>query len=632
MVGVNPIWGLFIVIFLFFPMTYSEDEVVKQALVRFMDKLAQGNPQRDAKYLSWNLSSDPCNGNWYGVSCLEGNVNTIVVDDSSLRGTLDASSLCMAKSLQSLSLKKNNLHGLIPEDIGTCKSLNHLYLSENNFSGDLPISLAELGNLERLNIASNNFSGELYNVIHVSGLISFLAENNKFTGEIPDFNFSKLLEFNVSNNNLEGPLPDFRGGFQVDSFSGNPNLCGTPLPKACPPTPPPHAKKDIKSFIDGLAIYSGYVILGVMVLFFFAFKLVRKLKTKEEALIVEMKEVAEETSGERPREISSETRSSIGMKSEYSMSSLESGMNTSTLVVFSNPASKELQLEDLLKAPAELIGRGKKGSLYKVMLDNGFFLAVKRIKDWGIPKQDFGKRMAKIGQVKHPYVLPPVAYYCSRDEKLLAYEYMENGNLFKMLCGSPSGQSFDWGSRLNVAAKIADALAYMHEELCGSGIAHGNLKSSNILFGKNMDPYISEYGLMVSENKAQSAISQGKSLKNKSLSAASAHAYNTFKVDTYAFGVILLELLTGKVVENSGFNLAKWVSSVLREEWTFEVFDKSLISQGASEERMVNLLQVALKCINPSPTDRPSMSEVAVMTITLKEEEERYITFESSTH
>ena len=437
----NPICVLSIVTILFSPMAYSEDEVVKKALVRFMDNLAPGNPQRDAKYWGWNLASDPCNDNWHGVSCSEGSVKTIVLDESKLGGTLDANSLCMAKSLQILSLKSNNLHGSIPEGIGNCKSLTRLYLSDNNFSGDLAPSLAQLCNLKWLHIARNKFTGELSNRVHVSGLISFLAENNNFTGEVTDFDFTKLLQFNVSNNNLHGQIPDVRGKFGVDSFSGNLNLCGTPLPKACPPSPAPHAKKDRrKSLTGGLVIYSGYIILGLTVLVFFACKLVRKSKSKVEALVVvENKEVVEETtsSGEKTREISSESKSGIGMKSEQSIASLESGMtvSTSTLVVLSSRVSKALRFEDLLRAPAELIGRGIHGSLYKVMLDNGVFLAVKRIKDWGISEQDFQRRIGKVSHANHPCVLPPLAYYSSRQEKLLAYEYMENGSLFKMLYG-----------------------------------------------------------------------------------------------------------------------------------------------------------------------------------------------------
>lgn len=170
-----------------------------------------------------------------------------------------------------------------------------------------------------------------------------------------------------------------------------------------------------------------------------------------------------------------------------------------------------------------------------------------------------------------------------------------------MVLGSQSGHSFDWGSRLNVAAKIAEALAYVHEEFLENGIAHGNLKSSNILF----------------------VHSHNKGLKSKDLIAS------IFKADVHAFGSILLELLTGKVIKNDGFDLVKWVNSVVREEWTFEVFDKSLISRGASEERMMSLLQVALKCVNPSPNDRPSMSQVAEMTNSLIEEEEKSISFDT---
>ncbi|QHN86134.1 putative inactive receptor kinase [Arachis hypogaea] len=104
------------------------------------------------------------------------------------------------------------------------------------------------------------------------------------------------------------------------------------------------------------------------------------------------------------------------MRSEPSITSLESGitLSTSTLVVLSSRVSKALRFEDLLRAPAELIGRGMHGSLYKVMLVNGVFLAVKRIKDWGISKSDFQRRIGKVSQVNHPFVLPPLAYYCSR--------------------------------------------------------------------------------------------------------------------------------------------------------------------------------------------------------------------------
>lgn len=148
----------------------------------------------------------------------------------------------------------------------------------------------------------------------------------------------------------------------------------------------------------------------------------------------------------------------------------------------------------------------------------------------------------------------------------------------------------------------------MHQELREDGIAHGNLKLSNILLTKNMEPYISEYGLMLESQDP--SLGKGENF-NKAI----------FKADVYAFGVILLELLTGKLVQRDGLDLASWVVSVVKEEWTVEVFDKTLI-QGASEERMVNLLQIAIKCVNRSQEARPGMNEIAAMLSTLKEEED----------
>lgn len=183
------------------------------------------------------------------------------------------------------------------------------------------------------------------------------------------------------------------------------------------------------------------------------------------------------------------------------------------------------------------------------------------------------------------------------------------------ISGIQLGQTFEWTTRLNVAAVIAEALAAMHQGLRGSNIAHGNLKSSNILFDKNMEPVISEYGLMPPDS--------GISSENSSAQAVT----GTFEEDIYGLGVILLELLTGKLAQNKGFDLPTWVHSVVREEWTVEVFDRLLISEGASEERTVNLLQIAVKCVNPAPASRPNANQIATMIYSIKEDEDRSLAY-----
>ncbi|CAK7328960.1 unnamed protein product [Dovyalis caffra] len=620
-----------ILIFLILPMSNSEDINVMQALVQFMEKLSAGNSQNDQNW-GWNVSSDPCNGNvnfngtWKGVDCMGSqNVKKIVLNKLKLTGTFDAASLCKANSLLVLSLKGNNISGFIPEGIGNCKRLSHLYFRGNRFTGDIPDTISQLRNLKRIDISNNNFSGELtVDMSRISGLLTFFAENNRLNGAIPDFDFSYLEEFNVANNNFSGPIPDVKGKFGANSFSGNPELCGKLLSKACPPS-----KKGSKhSSADRFLIYSGYIILAMVLLLLFVLYLFKKNKRKEDTVKVVKEEKVANVSKE-PTSGSSEFKTGGNRsenRSEYSITSVEAGMTSSSLVVLPSPVGNGLKFEDLLRAPAELLGRGKHGSLYKVMLDTATILVVKRIRDWGISAADFKRRMQRIDQVKHPRVLPPVAFYCSKQEKLLVYEYQQNGSLLKLLHGSQNGQVFDWASRLNVAATIAESLGFMHEQLQEDGIAHGNLKSTNILLNKNMEPCISEYGLIVIQGQDQSFLSQSDSFKSGALGRDG--AYSTFKVDIYGLGVVLLELLTGKLVQDNGFDLASWVHSVVREEWTAEVFDRALISEGASEERMVNLLQVALKCINPSPNERPSVKQISVMINTIKEDEERSITSE----
>lgn len=416
-------------------MASSQDSGVQRALVQFMTELLPGNLTRDPDF-GWNTTSDPCKDNWRGVTCDAALlVRRVVLDQLNLNGVLDAASLCNVTSIWVLSLKNNNLSGGIQSEISNCRALTHLYLAGNRFSGGLPSSVPQLGILKRLDISNNDLSGPLPDLSRISGLLTFLAQNNQLTGEIPNFDFSNLLQFNVSNNNFSGPIPgDVDGRFGLDSFSGNKLLYGEPSPNLCPPPPPPPPPVDKKSKSrsnSDYLIYSGYGVLGLaLVIILVAYMLFKRKKAPEE----------EDTGGTTINKTignSSKFKTeAVGRyTSEYSMISRESAKNYSSLVVFSTPSLDELKFDDLLKSPAELVGRGKYGSLFKVMLDGGATMAVKRIKNVGIPREDFKRQMRRIEGVKHPNVLPVIAYYCSQDEKLLVYEFQHNGSLFKHLHG-----------------------------------------------------------------------------------------------------------------------------------------------------------------------------------------------------
>ncbi|XP_073051241.1 probable inactive receptor kinase At2g26730 [Primulina eburnea] len=362
-------------------------------------------------------------------------------------------------------------------------------------------------------------------------------------------------------------------------------------------------------------MFAGYFLIGLAVLFIVLLWIYKRFKTKGEKIDADNKVVAIDESVIKPSFSTVELKAGGVSKTDLSHASTETAMVSPSLIVLTNPEVNMPKLEDLLKAPAELLGRGSHGSVYKVACGpQGKSLAVKRIKDWAISGIEFKQRMSRLNQVKHPHVLPAIAFYSSRQEKLLVYEYQQNGSLFRLIHddGNHRRQQFDWSSRLTAAAAIADALAFMHEELKNEKIPHGNLKTSNILLTNNMEPCISEYGLTLVNQEASDTL-QGHEEGGSMI----------FKADTYAFGVILLELLTGRQVLNNGMDLASWVLAVVREEWTVEVFDKNLIREGASEERMVNMLQVAIKCVNKSAEARASMNQAALMISMIREDEDK---------
>lgn len=169
----------------------------------------------------------------------------------------------------------------------------------------------------------------------------------------------------------------------------------------------------------------------------------------------------------------------------------------------------------------------------------------------------------------------------------------------------------------------ARGLAKVHEEYEGSKIPHGNVKSSNVLLDKNGVACISDFGLSLLLNPVHAIARLGgyrapEQAEIKRLSQ---------KADVYSFGVLLLEVLTGKAPsqypsptrprmdeeEQLAVDLPKWVRSVVKEEWTAEVFDQELLRYKNIEEELVSMLHVGLTCVVPQPENRPTMVEVTKM-------------------
>ncbi|KAM0936486.1 putative protein kinase RLK-Pelle-LRR-III family [Dioscorea sansibarensis] len=586
-----------------FPLSSFCVEVdIKLSLIDFIRKLSGNNSDNMAKTLGWKISTDPCTDHWNGVSCNNetGTLKKIILEDKGFNGSIDASSLCRAPRLAVVSLHHNELQGPLLPEISDCKQLTHLLINGNKLSGSLPSSISNLDNLKRVDISGNNFSGELPNLSSISGLKTFLAQDNQLSGSIPQFDFEHLDDFNISGNLFTGKIPKDAAKFGPESFSGNPGLCGEPLERICQDeTTASEESKAISG--EKLAVIIGYAVLGFVVILFLAFMIYKKINNKKED---------RNNTSVNPINALSNTSEFIEERSMYSISNLsnmDSPLITSALVVLKMSLSipDQLSFENLLKAPAELLGKNKNGSTYKVVLEEvvGSTFVVKRVKELKMSEDEFSKRMLTIDRARHESVLSAVAFYCSKNEKLVLYDYQQNGSIFSLLHGNFNAnhhQRLDWYKRLDIASRVANGLAFMHKELEDINLSHGNLKSTNILLDVNMNPVISEYGLTVQSETKE----------------------DHFSDDVFNFGVILLELLTGKAVQNNGTELSQWVQSVIKEEWTIEVFDKFIIGETASEEMMVRLLKVALLCMNSGHASRPSMAGVALMIDELREEDE----------
>lgn len=272
-------------------------------------------------------------------------------------------------------------------------------------------------------------------------------------------------------------------------------------------------------------------------------------------------------------------------------------------LVFFVEEEKRFRLEDLLEAAADLQSQTLCSSLYKVnLVKNGSVFAVKRLKKLLVSFEEFGRTMREIGNLVHPNLLPLVGYNSTMEEKLLIYWYQSNGSLLTLLENNAEGERvFPWKHRVSIALGIARGLNFIHQLPNTSNNAHGNLKPSNILLNENEEPLISDYGymrFMDNKNVCNFLPSNGYMAPEKALSE---------QADVYSFGVMLLELMTGKLVEKTGLDLTKWVKSMIREEWTAEVFDKNLGKVGM---HAFPLLNISLKCVTHFPENRPGIAEV----------------------
>lgn len=381
---------------------------------------------------SWGSGTTPCNVNgrpWIGISCENGLVSILSLEDSGLSGTIDIDALLELKGLRVISFQNNSFTGPIPE-FNRIGALKAIFLSENKFSDGIPLDyFKNMGSLKKVWLGGNNFSGRIpVSIANLHNLTELHLQNNQFSGRIPSLEQPKLISLDLSNNLLEGEIPASLHKFNKSSFQGNPGLCGENIGATCnkePQTDDDFSSGKIAAWLMGVAV----VILCIMIL---AIHIMRQKQKKFNLLVKE--DVDDDPIEARMSGLSKKDMGSIRKGNGSSRRGSHKGSGGDLVLV--NEESGTFGLTDLMKAGAEVLGNGTLGSSYKAMMNNGMTVVVKRIKDMNkLGKDGFEAEVRRLGRMMHQNVLAPLAYHYRKDEKLLINKYVAKGSLLYLLHG-----------------------------------------------------------------------------------------------------------------------------------------------------------------------------------------------------
>ncbi|XVE81177.1 hypothetical protein DITRI_Ditri15bG0041800 [Diplodiscus trichospermus] len=531
--------------------------------------------------------------------------------------------LGLFQNLTVLDLRNNTLYGVVPGDICESGSLDILQLDGNSLTGPIPNEIGNCSSLYLLSLSHNNLSGSIpKSILKLSKLKILKLEFNELSGEIPKElgMLENLLAVNMSYNQLVGRLPV--GGIfpslDQSALQGNLGICSPSLKGPCKMNVPkplvldPDAYKNQmggqsqRNASSNLTRFHRHMFLSVSAIVAIS----AAILIVSGVIIISLLNVSA-----RRRLAFVET----ALESMCSSSTRSGSLATGKLILFDSKLSPDRigNPEALLDKAAE-IGEGVFGTVYKVPLGvHGRIVAIKKLVTSNIIQypDDFDREVRVLGKARHTNLISLEGYYWTPQSQLLVTEFAPNGNLqTKLHERLASVPSLSWSNRFKIILGTAKGLAHLHHSF-RPPIIHYNIKPTNILLDESNNPKISDFGLArllmklekhVISNRFQSAVGYvAPELACQSLRVNE-------KCDIYGFGVLILELVTGrKPVEYGEDNvviLNDHVRVLLEQGNVLDCVDPSMGDY--PDDEVLPVLKLALVCTSQIPSSRPSMAEV----------------------
>ncbi|XP_052137199.1 protein kinase STUNTED-like isoform X1 [Oryza glaberrima] len=268
-------------------------------------------------------------------------------------------------------------------------------------------------------------------------------------------------------------------------------------------------------------------------------------------------------------------------------------------------------------SPECIVGQGGTSQVYKGCLENGKELAVKILKYSDEVLKEFVSEIEIVSSLSHKNIIS-LAGFCFKDtDLLLVYEYLRRGSLEEILHGEKGCDNFfGWTERFNVALGVAHALDYLHGSGNNRPVIHRDVKSSNILISEDFEPKLSDFGLALWDTDATSQITCNDVAGTFGYLAPEyfMHGKVNDKIDVYAFGVVLLELISGKKPLCTGCpkgqeSLVMWANSIIQGGKLTQLVDPNLPTEDHAN-KVERMTLAASLCIRPTPQRRPHIAVV----------------------